>query len=87
LPEIADFTPIGQGGVMAKIIPTDKARQGHRGRHLLLILIVALALTAVVWAAVAVYGEMTDRDVPGGAVSAMIVPAGEPAGRGYLVLA
>ena len=41
---------------MAKIIPTDKARQGHWGRHVLLILIVALLLTAVVWAAVAIYG-------------------------------
>jgi hypothetical protein len=27
---------------MAKIISTDKARQGHRGTHLLLILIIAL---------------------------------------------
>ena len=47
---------------MAKIIPTDKARQGHWGRHVLLILIVALLLTAVVWAAVAIYGEAIEGD-------------------------
>ena len=42
---------------MPTIIPTNKARQGHWGRHLLLILIGALLVTAVVWTAAALYGS------------------------------
>ena len=57
---------------MVKIIPTDKARQGHWGRHVLIILIVALLLTAVVWAAVAIYGEADEGDRTS-AISALIL--------------
>ena len=45
---------------MTKIIPTDKARQGHWGRHVLIILIVALMLAAGAWAAAEFYGEAID---------------------------
>jgi hypothetical protein len=49
-----------------KIIPTNKARQGRWGRHVLAVLIAALALTAIVWAGVEFYGEQIDNqsDVP-----------------------
>jgi hypothetical protein len=49
---------------MAKIIPTDKARQGHWGRHLLLILVTALILVMIVWGLVEVYGELIEPDQP-----------------------
>ena len=61
---------------MPKIIPTDKARQGHWGTHLLLILIIALVLVFIVWGAVEIYGQMIAPPA-GGAVSAA-VPAGHP---------
>lgn len=41
---------------MAKIISTDKARQGNRGTHVLIMLIVALVLVAIVWVGVELYG-------------------------------
>ena len=62
---------------MAKIIPTDRARQGHWGTHLLIILIVALVLAFVVWGAVEIYGQMIEPPAAG-AVSAMAVPAMHP---------
>jgi hypothetical protein len=37
---------------MQKVIPPDKARQGRLGRPVLVVLVVALALTMGVWAAV-----------------------------------
>jgi hypothetical protein len=49
---------------MTKIIPTDKARQGHWGRHLLLILLTALVLVVIVWGLVEVYGRMIEPDQP-----------------------
>ena len=42
---------------MTKIIPTDKARQGRTGRHLLLILICGLLLALVIWGLVEIYGK------------------------------
>ena len=45
---------------MTKIISTDKARQGHRGTHLLLILIVALVLVFIVWGGVEIYGRLIE---------------------------
>ena len=39
---------------MTKTIPTDKARQGQRGRHVLIILVAALLLAMVVWGVVGV---------------------------------
>jgi hypothetical protein len=42
---------------LPKTIPTDKARQGRRGWHVLLILICALLLAAVAWFAVEFYGK------------------------------
>ena len=62
---------------MTKIIPTDKARQGHWGTHLLIILIVALVLAFVVWAAVDIYGQMIEPPAAG-ALSVMAVPATHP---------
>jgi hypothetical protein len=55
---------------MTKIIPTDKARQGHWGRHVLIILIVGLILALVAWAVAEFYGEAIDR--PGGTASASL---------------
>ncbi|RWE02285.1 hypothetical protein [Mesorhizobium sp.] len=43
---------------MTKIIPEDKARQGHWGWHALRILIAGLLLAFIAWAAVEIYGEM-----------------------------
>jgi hypothetical protein len=62
---------------MARIIPTDKARQGHRGTHLLLILIIALVLAFIVWGAVEIYGQMIAPSASG-TVSAAAVPATHP---------
>ena len=52
---------------MAKTIPTDKARQAHWGRPVLLVLIGALALAALVWIGLELYGETIDppsQDLP-----------------------
>ncbi|WP_189501723.1 MULTISPECIES: hypothetical protein [unclassified Mesorhizobium] len=49
---------------MVKIIPTDKARQGRWGRHLLRILIAALLLAFVAWGAAEIYGEMIQTNTP-----------------------
>jgi hypothetical protein len=55
---------------MTRIVPTDKARQGHWGRHLLIILIVGLILAMVAWAAAEFYGEAIEP--PGGTASASL---------------
>jgi len=57
---------------MTRIIPTDKARQGHWGRHLLLILICGLLLAFLAWGAVEIYGRMIAP--PANTVSAMAMP-------------
>lgn len=44
---------------MTKIISTDKARQGYRGRHVLVVLVVALALAAGAWGVAELYGSAT----------------------------
>ena len=49
---------------MSKIVSTDKARQGHWGRHVLLVLIAALLLAAVAWAAAEFYGRAIDPSQP-----------------------
>jgi hypothetical protein len=41
---------------MSKIVSTDKARQGHWGRHVLIVLIAALLLAAVAWGIAELYG-------------------------------
>jgi hypothetical protein len=69
---------------MATTIPTDKARQGRWGRHVLLILIIALLLTGVVWVAVEIYGESTDRDAPGN-ISVIVAPSDPSSGAGFAV--
>ena len=48
---------------MPKEILTNKARQGRKGWHLLVILVSALVLVAIVWAAVELYGEWIDSSV------------------------
>jgi hypothetical protein len=57
---------------MPKTIPTDKARQGHWGRRLLIILLVGLVLAFIVWGLVEIYGEVIEP--PQGATSAMFEP-------------
>jgi hypothetical protein len=54
---------------MIKTVLTDKARQGHRGTHMLIVLIAALLLAAAAWAAVEIYGAAIAPSQP--AVSAM----------------
>ena len=65
---------------MAKIIPTDKARQGHRGTHLLLILIISLLLVLIVWGGVEIYGRIIEppasSTVSAAALHAVHAPAG-----------
>jgi hypothetical protein len=57
-------TTSAEEDAMTKIIPTDKARQGHWGRHLLLILVTALILVMIVWGLVEIYGQMIAPDQP-----------------------
>ena len=45
---------------MQKTIPTDKARQGGRGRPVLVVLIVGLLLAMGAWAGVEIWGEYID---------------------------
>lgn len=47
---------------MAKSIETDNARQGHWGRHVLMVLIGGLALAMVAWAVAEMYGENIDQN-------------------------
>lgn len=49
---------------MAKTIPTDKARQGRRGRQVLMVLICALVLAALVWVGVEFYGRTIEPTAP-----------------------
>jgi flagellar basal body-associated protein FliL len=54
---------------VAKTIPTDRARQAKQGRPVLIVLIVALLLAMIVWAAVEIWGmQIADNAVtaPGG---------------------
>lgn len=55
---------------MTKIVPTDKARQGHWGRHVLLILLGGLILALIVWGLVEIYGRAIEP--PQGTTSAMV---------------
>jgi hypothetical protein len=41
---------------MGKIVSTDKARQGHWGSRVLMVLIVALLLAAAAWGIAELYG-------------------------------
>ncbi|MEO9336555.1 hypothetical protein ABFT80_03840 [Mesorhizobium sp. SB112] len=42
---------------MTKIVKPEKARQGKRGGQVLVVLVVALALAAIVWIGVEMYGQ------------------------------
>jgi len=42
---------------LTKTIPAEKARQGRRGRQVLLVLVCALILAAVAWVAAEYYGR------------------------------
>lgn len=46
---------------MVKTISAQKARQGNRGRHVLLILLTGLLLALAAWGAAEFYGEMIDE--------------------------
>ena len=46
---------------MNKTIPTNKARQGGWGWHVLIILIAAMLLAFAVWGGVYFYGESIDN--------------------------
>ncbi|MEO5325411.1 hypothetical protein PV773_19065 [Mesorhizobium sp. CC13] len=47
---------------MTKIIPGWKARQGNRGRQVLLVLVAALLLAAAAWAGAEFHGEVIDQN-------------------------
>ena len=47
-----------------KEIPENKARQGRSGTRVFIILIAALVLLAIGWAAVEFYGEAIDENTP-----------------------
>lgn len=47
---------------MTKIIPARKARQGTRGRHVLLVLLAGLLLAFAAWGGAEFYGEMIDQN-------------------------
>jgi hypothetical protein len=47
---------------MTRIIPARNARQGTRGRHVLLVLLAALMLAMAAWGAAEFYGEMIDQN-------------------------
>lgn len=49
---------------MTKIVSTDKARQGKRGRQVLIVLVVSLILAAIVWAGVEMFGEAIAPPAP-----------------------
>ncbi len=42
---------------LSKIVPEERARQGRRGRHVFVILVVALVLAAIGWFVVEQYGK------------------------------
>ncbi|RAZ73779.1 hypothetical protein [Mesorhizobium atlanticum] len=50
---------------MTKIVPEDKARQGHWGWHALRILIAGLLLAFIAWGAVEIYGELIKSPTSG----------------------
>jgi hypothetical protein len=60
---------------MPENIPTDKARQGRRGTHVLIVLIVSLMLAAGAWTIAEFYGEATDPPNPGQAEPTDQTPA------------
>ena len=45
---------------MSKTIPTDRARQGRWGNHVLLVLVAGLVLAGAVWLGLEFYGEAID---------------------------
>lgn len=49
---------------MTKIIPEDNARQGHWGRHALIILVSSLLLAFIAWGGVEIYGHMLAKQAP-----------------------
>lgn len=65
---------------MAKIISTDKARQGSRGTHVLMILVSALLLVAVVWAGLELYGNAIapDNSSEAGGATQPVSPPAQP---------
>lgn len=42
---------------MTKVVKPENARQGKRGGQVLIVLVVALALAAIVWVGVEMYGQ------------------------------
>ncbi|MCO5064785.1 MAG: hypothetical protein M9924_10230 [Rhizobiaceae bacterium] len=48
---------------MVKIEP-EKARQGRRGQHMLVVLLVGLALAVIAWFGLEFYGEKIDASTP-----------------------
>ncbi len=54
---------------MTKTIPEQKAKQGRRGSHVLMVLLAALVLAMVGWAVLEMWGEQIDTpaiEEPGG---------------------
>lgn len=52
---------------MDKTIEPQKARQGRRGRRVLIVLVAALVLACLAWAAAELYGEAIDSSPDTGA--------------------
>lgn len=53
---------------MPERLDPQRARQGRKGRPVLVILIVALVLVAIAWGAAEIFGEATDPANPAGEV-------------------
>jgi hypothetical protein len=55
------FRHCGEGrSPVRQTTTSEKARQGHWGRHVLLILIAALFLAAIAWLGAEIFGEATE---------------------------
>jgi hypothetical protein len=66
---------------MPERIPTNKARQGGWGYHVLMVLVIALALAGAVWLGLEFYGEAIDSEsigAPGGVQPDATQPAPQP---------
>jgi hypothetical protein len=58
----------GRSTTVRKTVTSDRARQGHWGGRVLLILALALMLAAALWIGVELYGQMIEppgEDLPG----------------------
>lgn len=64
---------------MTKIIDKNKARQGREGSRVLVILVVALVLAGLAWAAAELFGSAIEPENPVNSPPAVEQPAPAPA--------